>query len=167
MQGRMLTMRILHLALTASLFIYAVVIHVVLAVQKTRPPMSSDEATPILVAMAVIALGTAAIAIPIARKKMLPPFKPPEHRDDRLPEDNLPPAVGRAQAQLLTANILTWALCESIAIYGLVIGFMLQESWPYYAFAGPALALMIFFMPRRIDLEAVSRAALEAPPSGD
>lgn len=165
LQARTLTARILHLALTVAMVIYGVVLHVILAVQKEAPPMTSQEATPILVALAVVALGTAAIAIPIVRRKLLPPSKPPQHREDYFSAPRIPPAVGAALSKYLTASIVTWALIESLALYGLVAGFILMDAWPYYAFGGPALALMVFFVPRRIDLEAVARAALDAPSS--
>lgn len=47
-----------------------------------------------------------------------------------------------------TGHIVSFALCEALALFGLLlrlVGFPLSQVWPYYA---GALALLIMFWPR-------------------
>jgi hypothetical protein len=61
--------------------------------------------------------------------------------------------------KLVTASIVSWALAEHVAIYGVIVGFMLHEVWPYGVFGPPALVAMLLLTPRRAVVEDVVRAA--------
>lgn len=51
-------------------------------------------------------------------------------------------------ARYQTACILTWSLCEAIAIFGFVLSILSMELVYFYYFAGPAVLLMLYFRPR-------------------
>ena len=54
---------------------------------------------------------------------------------------------------------MSWALCESIAIYGLVLTF-LSFQWKYFlGFAAVSLASFLIYRPRRELLVGAARAA--------
>lgn len=123
-QFRML--RILHAALTASIFVYGAIVYLVVV---NGPAQESPaQATTILIALAV---GAASVmgAIPFLRAQLLPKAQ-------------------NAQARF-TVAILTWALCESIAVFGLVASFVTRWTWPFFAFALVSLIHMMIYRPRR------------------
>ena len=53
--------------------------------------------------------------------------------------------------RLRTAHIVTYALCESIAIYGLVLFILQKDKTEFYAFLGVALFLMLVHFPKYDD----------------
>lgn len=59
------------------------------------------------------------------------------------------PDDGLSLGHWRTGYIATYALCESLALFGLILRFMgasLQQSWPFY-FGG--FVLLFFFRPRQ------------------
>lgn len=139
--------RLIYAALIASVPLYLAIAH--LAV-----PPSPEGAGSYTVFYAFIGLFGAGVAItvPVVRKRMMPP-----RADGAGPAPETVPAglLGR----WLSAQILSWALCESVAIYGLVLAFVTHQPTAYYPFAAAALVLLALYPPRRRDLEAVVRAA--------
>jgi hypothetical protein len=53
--------------------------------------------------------------------------------------------------RLRSAHIVTYALCESIAIYGLVLFFLEKERTEFYAFLGVSFFLMLVHFPKYDD----------------
>jgi len=49
---------------------------------------------------------------------------------------------------LMTSAIIGYALCESVAIFGLVLFFLTQKSLDFYLFLGLSLTLFAVFFPR-------------------
>ena len=53
---------------------------------------------------------------------------------------------------------MSWGLCESAAVMGVVLSFLGRDPSTMYPFAAGALLLFVFLAPRRSELEAVARA---------
>jgi len=54
---------------------------------------------------------------------------------------------GRAQS-LFTMSIITWAICESVAIYGLVLRVLSGQIAYFYPFAAASFLLFVLYRPR-------------------
>jgi hypothetical protein len=162
--------RILHAALLASLIVYGVVAVVVKAPAPDDGRPAAAEAAPgaaaadapdpglFLPLFGGIAAVELLVVIPLLRRRLMPPRAafPQPLEDVELDSDER--AAG-AIARLRSASIITWALAESVALFGLVAAFMLRE-WRYYLpFAAVAAVAMVYFAPRRALLDEVVRAA--------
>jgi hypothetical protein len=53
--------------------------------------------------------------------------------------------------RLRSAHIITYALCESIAIYGLILFILAKDKTEFYAFLGVSLFLMFVHFPKYDD----------------
>jgi uncharacterized integral membrane protein len=71
------------------------------------------------------------------------------------------PAAGRAPLpqRLLTASIVALAMCEAIAIYGLVLFLLGGQRADFYGFAALALVGFAVYFPRRSQWEAWAQQA--------
>ncbi|HEU5060983.1 MAG TPA: hypothetical protein VFU21_30845, partial [Kofleriaceae bacterium] len=67
-----------------------------------------------------------------------------------------------SRVEYFTLCILLWALAESIAIYGLVLGILHHALLPFVPFALVSLLVMVILAPRRSQIARV--AASDAPP---
>jgi hypothetical protein len=147
--GRLLLLpRLVYAGLVASLPIYLAVVH--LAV--TPVPEGGGDYGVFYGIIGLFSAGVA-ISVPILRKRLMPP----RAAGPGPAPDSVPP---RLLGRWLSAQILSWSLCESVAIYGLVLAFVTHEPAAYYPFAAVALLLLALYRPRRRDLEAVARAAV-------
>ncbi len=54
-----------------------------------------------------------------------------------------------ARAALYRASIISWALCEVIAILGLVVGILYRSLTPFMPFLAVSVLLMLLLAPRR------------------
>jgi F0F1-type ATP synthase membrane subunit c/vacuolar-type H+-ATPase subunit K len=151
MDARHRTMMILHLALMGSVGIYAFILF---QVTQGQPPRELDPPV-MLYALAGVALAMMAV-IPVLRSKMLPPIREAKSLDEPVPEDE---KVQAAVAKLFTASIVTWALCESIAIYGLVLAFLSFQMKYFFAFAAASLVNFLIYRPRKEQLLGAARSA--------
>jgi hypothetical protein len=152
--------KIVHVALLVSLAIYGVI--VVVATRSTI--VAKQTADPMIF---VIAFGVASLAIqlaiPILRKKNLPERQPsggPVDTDHR-PDEN----ESRALNRLRSACILTWAMCEAVAIFGVVLGFLFRDPLYYAPFGAVGALSMVLYAPTRALLESVVRAAQPSRPT--
>lgn len=119
--------------LLASVGLYGVVAHTITI---SDPSTTGSTARILTYGLAAASLGSIAFAYWI-RKAMF--F---DKEDD-------PDFEGAQRAQtLFTTSIVTWALCESVAIYGLVLRVITGNITLFYPFAGVAVALFILFRPR-------------------
>ena len=103
------------------------------------------------------ALILVAVVVPIARKKLMP-----ERSTRGEPVDLSRPLDERVIINLnrfRVASIITWAMCESTAMLGLVAGFLSGQPLYYLPFAGIALISLLFYMPNRPQFDSVIRAA--------
>lgn len=159
--------RLTHAALAASIVVYGMVTFILsgswsrpeaIEARAARGADSGDTILYVLAAAALVDL----LAIPLLRRLRMPPrTTAPE---DRLGDVDLtaPEAARGALGKLLSASILSWALCEAIAIFGLVASFVAQEGWRFWPFGVVALGAILAYAPRKADYRAVIRAATGA-----
>lgn len=152
------TMRLVHAALTAAVGIYVVVVAVL--VRRPADPQAGAAAIGVLpYAFAAAAVGSL-VALVVLRRKMMPAREPPAQLADRIADDDpLPEPARRALGKVFAASIVTWALAESVAIYGFVLGILLRDVRPMLPFAAVSIAVLLAYAPRRALLEAAVRAA--------
>ncbi len=148
---RMITFRILYAALIGALGIYGVV-----AWQNTHRGEPIRPLDPTFLYAIVGFAFFQMVTIPFLRRLRMPPLKAPTSLSDDPPIDGA--AAEAAIAKLFTANIVTWAMCESIAIFGLVLCFISLDFRYYPPFAGVALLNFLFYRPSLDDLQAAVRA---------
>jgi hypothetical protein len=160
--------RVLHAALCMSIVIYVVVAYVISSQPQTEPPSETAVAiaedplsSPIFIALAAVAALMVA-ALPTIRGRFLPPRAVAASLNDPI-GDPATPNASRALAKLQSGHIITWALCESVAIYGLVLSLMSKELWPVIPFAAVGLLNMLAYAPRRVTLDEVVREANKKP----
>ncbi len=65
---------------------------------------------------------------------------------------------GNGIQRLLVATIVTFALCESIAILGLILFLLGRDSFDFYCLAGLAMILFILYFPKYSQWEDWIRA---------
>lgn len=68
-----------------------------------------------------------------------------------LEKDSSKPDEGEFINRLRSAHIITYALCESIAIYGLILFMLGKNKTEFYAFLGVSLFLMLVHFPKYDD----------------
>jgi F0F1-type ATP synthase membrane subunit c/vacuolar-type H+-ATPase subunit K len=152
--SQLLTLRILHAAMMASIAVYGLVLLTVTRSGPAGEPVPASEIElsaprgeppgPIFtIALAVVAAITAAALLYI-RARALPHRHRPGLYDQASPA---PPR--RARLEYFTLCVLTWAMAESIAVYGLVLGFLHHAILPFVPFAAASLLLMLVLAPRK------------------
>jgi len=159
--SQILTLRILHAAMMASIGLYGFVLLTVIRGGPAGDPVPAAEielsaprgqppGAALTIALAIVAAVTAA-AVFALRARALP-------RRRALYDDGSP--ARRSRLEYFTLCILCWGMAESIAVYGLVLGFLHHALLPFVPFAGASLLLMIILAPRKSHLVAAS----DAPP---
>lgn len=68
-----------------------------------------------------------------------------------LEKDSSKPDEGEFINRLRTAHIITFAFCESIAIYGLILFILEKNKTIFYAFLGVSLFMMLVHFPKYDD----------------
>jgi F0F1-type ATP synthase membrane subunit c/vacuolar-type H+-ATPase subunit K len=68
-------------------------------------------------------------------------------------------AAGPAAPRFLTANVVAMAMCESIAMYGLVLFLLAGQRADFYGFAALALLAFAWHFPRRSQWEEWAQQA--------
>lgn len=147
-------MRILHVALLASVAVFGVVAVVVCQQGGAAP----TDMTVFVIALAMTSVMEEA-GIVFFRKLRMPP-----RRDGDEPVDLERVATEperRAIAKLQTIGILSWALCESVAINGLVLAMLTHDIRYFVPFAAVGLVSMAAYAPTRSQFIAVIRGAVE------
>jgi hypothetical protein len=134
---------IIGVVILASLFVYAVLIELIkkqFAPFAGFAPMHDDQLT----TMRYVLLGVVAVeffAIRLVSRLMLS-SKTADQRSQNVAQ------FSTDAQKLMTAAIVTYALCESVAIYGLVL-FMIQgKSMDFYLFLLISLFYFGIFFPR-------------------
>lgn len=149
----------MHFMLMGSVAVYNMVMFFVTRAPPSTPPQTFEQMQVMFIAMAVVSVAVL-VAMVVLRGRMMPPRQPAEQLRDDIPADEeLSPSARSALGKLFVASILTWALAESVAIYGLILGFLMHERWPLYPFSAVALVAMLIYAPRRSLFEEVVRAA--------
>jgi len=144
----LLVLRIVHAALILSIMLFGG-----LLVMVTRPPgdpvigadipVRADPPGFIAPIMATVA-GITLLVIVAVRRRMA------RARADAAAS---PEAAARARARVYSGSIVSWALAESIALDGLVLGIIHRDTTAFLPFAGVSLLLMIVLAPRRRHIE--------------
>jgi hypothetical protein len=146
-------LKIVHAALMVSIVIYAVIAFVVTAQSHpAKPPLDPTVILPVFAAMALAML----VAIPIVRKRVLPPMTDTDERIDA--QQEVDPDVSAMLGKLRGGLITTWAMCESIAIFGLIAAFLFHTGWYVLPFAGVAIVAQLFYAPTEAVLGRAVRA---------
>lgn len=141
----LLVLRIVHAALIASILLFGVMLMFVIrppgeAVVGADIPVRADP--PAYFAAIMIAMAAASmLAIYMVRRRM--------SRDRAAAAATTPEHAARNRSRLYSASIASWALCESIALYGLVLGIVHRDTGPFLPFAAVALVLLVALAPRR------------------
>ena len=146
----LLTMRLIHGFLIASIVVYVGVVWKTTEAKTSSAPLDPNLLY-VLCGVAAMTLG----AIPIVRKRLLPPAKD----GGPVSDDQRSPAVSGALQKLFSAQIASWALAESVAIDGLVLSFTTFDLVYVEAFGAVAIAALVALRPTRERLEATVRAA--------
>jgi hypothetical protein len=150
------TVQILYLALLVSLAMYAFI-----AYQVTQQATAVSEVAPLFVyALVAVALAVST-TIPLLRRAMLPSMKAATSLGEAAPAQG--PDSRAAVARYQTAQIVSWALAESIAIDGLILTFISHDLRYYLGFVAAALANFALYRPRADDVESILRAAAPNP----
>ena len=110
--------RLIQFALLSTVIIYGVIAHI----NESEPHPNQDPETLRLI-FSILGAGMCGVAIMMNRL-----FTHPKHFT---PEMSAEDVVGK----MFTAYILTWALAESCAVFGLVLTFILAEPSTYTTFA--------------------------------
>ena len=148
-EQRAFTLRILYFALLMSTCIYGAIAFVV-----CKEPLRLEM-------MIAYALGGCALVImgiiPVLRGRVMPPMREAHSLDEKVAETD---AVSAALQKYFTACIVSWALCESIAIFGLVLSFLSGEPKYFVPFGALSLVNFAIYRPSREQLLSVARAAV-------
>jgi F0F1-type ATP synthase membrane subunit c/vacuolar-type H+-ATPase subunit K len=121
--------RIIHSALMTSVVVYGLIGYVT-----GRAPSGAPLPPAMLYTLGGVAL-VVMVQIPFLRRRLLAPAEPTSSAPAR-------PAMVR----LFNGQILTWALCEAIALFGLILTLMAHDL--RYVLGFGALSLLNFFIYR-------------------
>lgn len=139
-------LRILHGALTASILFYAVFILMVIRPAGDPVPGADIPARsgppgfllPVMVAVAAAIL----LVLMVIRGRMA-------RRRDAAAGIMTTEQAPVDRSAMYRDSIISWALCEGIAIVGLVVGIAHRSLAPFAPFLGVSLLLMVLLAPRR------------------
>ncbi len=152
-------LRILFVAMLLSIGIYSVIATVIVRTRDPAFPIPQPElaaaplSQPLFFALAGMALVLLA-ATPLARMKLMPP-RSYGHGGG---------SVSGALQRLFVAEIVSWALCEVIAVFGLVLTMLSYEPTFTYAFGAVAAVAMLAYAPSRKLVDDVVRVASAVTP---
>jgi hypothetical protein len=148
------TMRFLHGVLFVPIAFYGGMAFLI-AHPSAHPPIDPDLLLAIFGGISVLGVF---VVIPLLRKRLLPerPDGPPLDLDAPVQVDaRLIAALGK----LRVASIVTWALAESPAMFGLMIPFLGGPAAYYLPLAGVALVGLLVYRPTRQLFDGVIRGA--------
>jgi hypothetical protein len=150
--------RIVHAGLMASVVMYAAILVMITQQPATTPLPTFDPMIAMLIA-AIYGAITLVGVIPVMQRAFLPPR-------DRIASERVdlddPQVAALLQPKLMrlrTGLIFTWALCESVAVGGLVIGLLFRSLTYFLPFGAVALLAMLYHAPTESLLASVARAA--------
>jgi hypothetical protein len=153
MEAGMFTLRILYAALLLCVGIYGFVSYVFAA----QP--GPNALPPVLLYVFIAVAAATTVLIAVLRARLLPPARPPSSLAETATTGPLGEAGGRAAGRYFTACIISWAFCESIAIYGLIIVQLSHQLVHYFGFAAGALVNFTLYRPSADFLAGAVRAA--------
>jgi F0F1-type ATP synthase membrane subunit c/vacuolar-type H+-ATPase subunit K len=166
-KGTLRTLRILHIAITASIALYAVVLLVITQQPSDTEHMSLSDATGLAVALGIASLAVLAL-IPFLRKRIGPARdESAGARRSGSAEGELSNAERTAVGKLMSAELVSYAMGESVAVFGLVLGLITRQFVIFLPFAALALLQLILLTPSQALLDSVIAAATKGEQAGD
>jgi F0F1-type ATP synthase membrane subunit c/vacuolar-type H+-ATPase subunit K len=153
--GFLRTLWILYFGLIAALGVYGLVVHAVATGQAADPA----AAFPLLPALAAVAAMEVLVVLPLLRRRLLPVAREVRSLDEQAAPETLSPGARAALARYQTAQVVTWAVCESVALYGVVLAVLTHRGVYYLGFAAAALVNFAIYRPRGEVVAAVARGA--------
>jgi hypothetical protein len=155
----LMTLNIIWFALLISLAIYLFV--GLQVAENLRTSLDSDTFTILKYTLYILVFITLVVTRYI-RKFLLSPKGSNEvaTQDTRYPNQH--PAVGK----YTTAMILTWAMSESIGIYGLILFFLGKNSMDLYLLISVSAAAMCMYRPKKDEIIGLSQDNFETTPGG-
>ena len=140
------TQRMIWLGLFTAVGIYGVIAYVT--------PMQGAAMTDLTMAYALCGIaGMETLLLPMLRRRMLPADPASDGGSPVAAPASSQPAIVR----LATAQIVTWAICESMAILGLVLVFVMHDMRWLYGLGGLALVNLFIYRPTIELVEAALR----------
>lgn len=131
------TLRIIWLAMAATVVMYAVVLLAVLG-SEMAPPDAQAEQLHNALTVAGIVIGAVSMWW---RRRFL---------------DHDPEAPGMTLARLRSSAIVVWALSEAVALVGFVLAILTRNAWEFMPFGLASIALLVLHNPVRLPYERVS-----------
>lgn len=138
-----LPLLVIHASMMASVIMYGVIGYMISETMPPAAPMSHGL-------FLAIAGGAAAIfaALSFVLRARMMPARTRDH-DNRIDEGALGSEPARAAlGKLRGALIVSWALCEAVALCGLVVTFLFHDVADYAPFGAAALILMLVHAPK-------------------
>ena len=133
--------RIIGMAMVFSVLVYALVVEIVrMNPAFSREPLltqGADSIKYVLLGLALIQF----FLIRMIRGRFL-------SRESAQTTNHQTGSVSTRLTGLLIMSIITYALCESIAIYGLVLFFVTKRPFDFYLFMGISLLYFAAYIPR-------------------
>ena len=129
------------IAMGFSLFIYAFVVEIL----RMNPaflhrPSLLPEIENLRFGFLVLAIGQFFL-IGFVRKRLVYTIQAQKHPGNGGP-------ISERVSKLINASIVTHALCESVALYGMVLFFLTSNSFDFYVFMVLSLMYLAFYFPR-------------------
>src|SRR5262245_41703273 len=132
---------VIHAAMMSTVILYGVIAYAI-----GGEPAHADHGT--LLAVLAGAAAATAVASFVARAALLPPRE--RAGDGRSLDESLlaTPAARAALARTRAALIVGWALCEAVALFGLVLAILDHDAAAYAPFGAASLVLFFLHSPR-------------------
>jgi hypothetical protein len=148
-----LPLLVVHASMMASTIMWGVIGYMASETMAPAEPMSHGLLLAITGAIAAIC---AALSFYV-RGRLMPAR---EHAGDKMIDESklATPAGRRALAKLRGALVASWALCEGVALCGLVGTFLFRDASDYAPFGAAALILLVVHAPKPQLLVDVLRA---------
>jgi hypothetical protein len=99
----------------------------------------------------LMAIAAVEVVMMLIIKNRILPGEAPFLQESGSKKDSPGPDEAQFINRLRTAHIITYALCESIAIYGLILFILEKDKTIFYAFLGVSLFLMLIHFPKYDD----------------
>ncbi len=161
MSQYLMTPRILFMALLSSVLIYAFVGWYLLSFGGFEPAGAEPMMKYVLIGMGVMAV----VASYVARRVMIGPLRPEYAVGSYAPPSSEAPGEGERSSgppaslgKFFTATIVSLALCEAAAVFGLVAALLTGDLVTQWGLTALSVAGMVGHFPRESTLRAMERA---------
>jgi hypothetical protein len=154
-----MVLRVLFGALCATQAIYVAIAYLVVGRATSERPWERAAPNPTLVWVFVGVAAATVAMIPVLRRKLLPRGARAVEGVDRAPKV---PAV-RALGRYMSGQILSWALCEAVGVYGLIVAFTTYQPRYAIGFAAAAAINLAIYAPRAEHVRGILFAVAASP----